>query len=293
MISVFDNLDNLEEALLRSVAPAFAHVDLKPMLWETAGAEVYVPLWQKHVAESVHLLAGITVASLPKILKDPGLSRPKSPILQACCLLRRKRAERAATLLQCALTLALLEHAWNLQIQPGQFSVQRDDFSLQPPVIVTKLRSGELSDLGWSTYCSTAGIVTGHSISSVFFRMRATCRCPPRRRWWAVVRIVLISGRPAQHENSMCETHGPGSQFQHLICHLWPLVTFRKLEERWSMATTRWGDGKQLPITPDNARLHGWKRPPKPKYHPRPMKGIAVAITVMNSTFASSGRLAM
>src|SRR5580658_2934713 len=31
----------------------------------------------------------------------------------------------------------------------------------------------------------------------------------------------------------------------------------------------------------------------QPKYHPRPMNGIAVAITVMNSTFASSGRLAM
>jgi hypothetical protein len=48
-----------------------------------------------------------------------------------------------------------------------------------------------------------------------------------------------------------------------------------------------------LPIITDNARSHGWKRPPKPKYHPRPMNGIAVAITVMNSTFASSGRLAM
>ena len=35
------------------------------------------------------------------------------------------------------------------------------------------------------------------------------------------------------------------------------------------------------------------RRSPKTSRYPRPMNGILVAITVMNCTFASSGRLAM
>ena len=67
-ISLIDNLSNLEKALLGRMAPTLANAELKPMEWETAGAEVYLPSWQKHVTEFLHLLAGIRVASLPQTL---------------------------------------------------------------------------------------------------------------------------------------------------------------------------------------------------------------------------------
>ncbi len=157
-ISLIDNLGNLEKALLQWMNPGLANAGLKPMDWETSGAEVYLPSWQKHVTTFLHLLAGITVASLPQALKDPRAIADKMPDPPGTLLTREQRAERAAVLLQFALTLVLLDHGWKLQIQPGQFSVQRDDPPLQPPILISKLRSGDLSAQGWSIYCSKAGI---------------------------------------------------------------------------------------------------------------------------------------
>ena len=157
-ISLIDNLSNLEKALLGRMAPALANAALKPMEWETAGAEVYLPSWQKHVTEFLRLLSGITVASLPQILRDPRDIAARIPDPPGMLLTREQRSERAATLLRCALTLALLDHGWKLQIQPGHFSVQRGDLSLEPPVLIPKLQSGELSAQGWSIYCADAGI---------------------------------------------------------------------------------------------------------------------------------------
>ena len=157
-ISLIDNLSNLEKALLGRMAPALANAELKPMEWETAGLEVYLPSWQKHVAEFLHLLTGITVASLPQILKNPRDIAARIPDPPGMLLTREQRSERAATLLRFALTLALLDHGWKLQIQPGHFSVQRGDLLLEPPVVITKLQSGELSAQDWSTWCANAGI---------------------------------------------------------------------------------------------------------------------------------------
>ena len=76
---LIDNLSNLEKALLGRMAPALANAELKPMEWETAGAEVYLPSWQKHVTEFLHLLTGITVASLPRLLKRSTRHRGENP----------------------------------------------------------------------------------------------------------------------------------------------------------------------------------------------------------------------
>ena len=50
-ISLIDNLGQLEKALLGKLTPGRAKAELKPMEWETAGAEVYLPSWQKQVVE--------------------------------------------------------------------------------------------------------------------------------------------------------------------------------------------------------------------------------------------------
>jgi heat shock protein HtpX len=173
-ISLIDNLSNLEKALLGRMAPALANAELKPMEWETAGAEVYLPSWQKHVTEFLHLLTGITVASLPRLLKDPRDIAARIPDPPGMLLTREQRSERAATLLRCALTLALLDHGWKLQIQPGNFSLQRGDLLLEPPVVITKLQSGELSARSWATYCTNAGIDDWPLDQFSFLSFRAT-----------------------------------------------------------------------------------------------------------------------
>jgi hypothetical protein len=84
--------------------------------------------------------------------------------------------ELAARLLQCALSLALLERGWNLPMEPGQLFLSRDDFSLQPPTVFTKLQKGELSAQGWSIYYSTAGI--GELAAGSVQRSRNSRQCP-------------------------------------------------------------------------------------------------------------------
>jgi Peptidase family M48 len=149
-ISLFNDLKSLEANLLQKILPNLAIAELKPMAWETAGSEVFVPIWRKQIAEFSPLLSEKTVASIPeclcavadKILNPPGM-----------LLNRAQREAEAAGLLVSAFTLSLLDHGWNLYIQPGHFYLTRGDSKLEPWSMMDGLRSGKLSALDWSTLC--------------------------------------------------------------------------------------------------------------------------------------------
>ncbi len=63
--SLFENLESCESDLLRKLVPELEKVDLKPMSWETAGTDIYLPAWRKHIERFLPMFAGKTVASLP------------------------------------------------------------------------------------------------------------------------------------------------------------------------------------------------------------------------------------
>jgi len=184
-ISLINDLDGAETSLIRALYPGLKDVQLKPLpLLEPNNTNpnkieadpvadpkpvqpepiprqnsggVNTPFCRKQVAEFLHLLTGLTVAKLPEALRDlrPICSRmpQSSPVTPG----KDQKTESAIILLFAALTLVLLEHGWEFD-QSSQPRLRCGEFTLEPLVVIAKLRIGNLSSLGWSIYCANTGI---------------------------------------------------------------------------------------------------------------------------------------
>lgn len=153
-LSLLDNVEAIEKELLEAILPESKH-PLKPVDWEHAGSVVWIPCWQNFVEEHARILAGQKMETLPELAHDlskiAGQMRDPPGIL----LTREQRSERAAKLLTAALTLALIENGWNLNVQPGDFQLSRGEERLTPGNIVITLRGGKLNAKQWRDWCGS------------------------------------------------------------------------------------------------------------------------------------------
>ena len=153
---LFDNLSTWETDLLRKAVPELANAKLKPVDWETAATDIYLPEWRKNIEPFQSLIPRKTVSSFPDCLRNLGPIADKvfSPPDQS--LSRSDREERAVDILGCALWIALVDDGWKLVIRPGLSYLEREDsdFVLDPDVGVIQLRKGIVSADEWQASCA-------------------------------------------------------------------------------------------------------------------------------------------
>jgi hypothetical protein len=158
-VSLFEDLAGLEAELLSKLAPALRASELKPVEWDSAGLEVYVPLWRSEVARLAPALGSFTIYALPDAvgkLAELGASLPDPP---GMLLTHEQRTGRAAEMLGHALTLALIDHRWKLHLQPGQFYVESENgIRVNPVRMVEQLRKHSRTAATWAQYCEKNGI---------------------------------------------------------------------------------------------------------------------------------------
>ncbi len=153
-VTLLEDLASLEIQLLTHVMPAVKASELKPMQWNTAGSEVYVPLWRGEVAKIAPHLSSITIYTLPnaiaKLTQIAGsIADPPGTLLT-----REQRIDRAADVIGKALTLALIDHGWTLHFQPGQFYMESETGNkINPGVTIQELRTGDRKMNSWLPYC--------------------------------------------------------------------------------------------------------------------------------------------
>ena len=82
-IALVDDLPALEMQLLQKVTPGLDTTVLKPMHWDTAGYEVYLPLWRKQAAQVQSVLGQYKVAGLPEALRNLSAIASRIPDLRA------------------------------------------------------------------------------------------------------------------------------------------------------------------------------------------------------------------
>jgi len=158
MISLINELGPLEINLLRKLLPDLADTELRPMNWDTAGKEVYVPMWRSQIANFVPILSTKTLSALhglvikPKAISDRVLNPPRMRLNRA------QRDAKALEILSCALSLSLLDHGWKLFVQPGIVSLRCNNTSLEPVSLIAAMKSGRVSTKQWEDYCSKAEI---------------------------------------------------------------------------------------------------------------------------------------
>lgn len=156
--SEMDDLDALEGSLLKKFVPALANSDLKPMQWETAAANVYVPMWRKEVANYLQWLEGQTLHALPGLVKQPKPVSDHVPTAPGMLPNRDHRDAKAIEILSRLLALSLIDHGWKLVIQPGTFYLENNGLKYDPFAAVANLKSGKLSTQQWESFCAEKGI---------------------------------------------------------------------------------------------------------------------------------------
>jgi heat shock protein HtpX len=158
MTSLIDGLPALEASLLKKIVPALAAKELAPLEWESAGSEVYVPLWRKEVTAFQSRLAGNTLGNLPAVVADPrpiaGLvENPKNGRLSD-----QQREARALNIVFIAVALSLVDHGWSVRSQPGVFYFDRGEKSLDPGELIGDMKSGKMTAEGWAAFRAENGI---------------------------------------------------------------------------------------------------------------------------------------
>jgi Zn-dependent protease with chaperone function len=158
MISLIDHLETLETRLLKKLVPDAAERDLKPMNWETAGMEVYIPTWRRQVADFLPFLSTKKLGDLPLLVLEPQPLSKLVPTRPGMLLNRAQRESVALDVLSDALALCLLDNGWRLISRPGAIYLELGEGKVEPSSIIAAMKSGSLSVVGWRSYRADKGI---------------------------------------------------------------------------------------------------------------------------------------
>jgi hypothetical protein len=158
-VTLFEDLPWLELQLLTKLMPSLKPSGLKPMQWDTAGSEVYVPLWRSELPKLAPVLSSVTIYALPDAVANLTQIAGRIPDPPGTLLTREQRAARAAEAIGHALTLALIDHGWTLHLQPGQIYLKSENGSkLNPQAVIEDLRNNNRKADAWLQYCETNAI---------------------------------------------------------------------------------------------------------------------------------------
>lgn len=152
MVSLLNELHALETGLLKRLVPAAAAVELKPLSWETLGADVYVPAWRKQVEAFAGALASRRMSEFAALVLAPAPIAQMVPNPPGVRLNPAQRAGRAWDVLYCALALSLLDNGWTLVSLPGDIHLERDGHRMDPRQVINELRAGQISVMAWVQY---------------------------------------------------------------------------------------------------------------------------------------------
>ncbi len=152
MIALIDDLGPLQDGLFKKVIPALAATPLKPLAWETAGTDIYIPAWRGRIAPYVQFLSTKKMAELPLLVLDP---RPLAQLVPNPAVGRLNNAQRlaiASEVLFCAFATCLLDHGWKLVTKPGIRMLVNGDMTIDPGLVIGSLRTGKLTVVEWKSF---------------------------------------------------------------------------------------------------------------------------------------------
>jgi Zn-dependent protease with chaperone function len=159
MISLIDELPALEGNLLKKFVPSLAQAELKTLAWESAGMEVYVPLWRKQVANHLDLLATKMLNDLPALVKDPRAISSRIPDPKGKTLNPAQREAKALDVLYCAVALCLVDNGWTVVSQPGTLHLECGEQKLEPGAVIAALKAGKFeAEVEWASTCTKGGM---------------------------------------------------------------------------------------------------------------------------------------
>jgi heat shock protein HtpX len=143
-LSLLDNASGAEQPLAASLLKAGAPA-LRPVAWPDVGIEVQVPYWEARVRREARLLAGQTVANIPRLMTASNWDDDS----------KRTRLVTVGA----ALAVALVASGWTLESLPGAAPVlHRGAESIEPFGVLEEMVDGKLTGQGWQERAGALGI---------------------------------------------------------------------------------------------------------------------------------------
>jgi heat shock protein HtpX len=158
MISLIDGLSALEGGLLKKLIPGTAAANLKPLNWEVDGAGIYLSAWRKQVAGFLEFLAAKRLDDFPLLVLDPRPLAALVPHPPKVRLNQNQLIARAHEVLFCAFSSSLVDNGWKLTAEPGNLVLEKGTSKIDPNEMMSAIRGGKLTVVGWSTYRAELGI---------------------------------------------------------------------------------------------------------------------------------------
>ena len=135
---------------------------MKPVTWEAAGAEVYLPIWEKRAQRYASILKGITPVAIPDLsgeLRNLGRTIVNKEAQAGSLNGDVDFAQVAVSVLGSALAVALHQQGWELYALPGEeVCAQRGEQTIKPFETMQQLALGKLDAAAWREQCAEARI---------------------------------------------------------------------------------------------------------------------------------------
>jgi heat shock protein HtpX len=158
-LSLMENVEQIEDVGLLGLVRSAKRYNLRPISWEDALTQAYIPMWEKTVQAYAPGLAGITSEALPGLvnrLSEFGFEMLKKSNRQREFM---DSAQITARAVGASLALALHKAGWDLHVLPGEpICAERDGQQIMPFEVLGKLASHRLSADSWRNQCMEAGI---------------------------------------------------------------------------------------------------------------------------------------
>ena len=153
VISLLENANEQEVALLRFQFGAERTAGLRPIEWQEVGRKVYVPSWQNTARDYAEVLQNISIDRLPELISSPAFER-----LVAAWHERWMSPEgldaASKHVLGAVLAQALAGQGWQINYMPGAGIELAHDGTAIAPFREASLWNGTKTTIhAWSSLC--------------------------------------------------------------------------------------------------------------------------------------------
>jgi heat shock protein HtpX len=157
-LTLLKDVPALETELLVHLGGKESAEKLKPMDWDRAGNDVWLPLWQDSLKPHIEGLKGLSVGDLPNLAKQP---------LTTLTTLRERQAEQGAAdneqdarrVLAAAAAVALANAGWSIRALPGEeVTLEKDGHRLSPFIAVKQSAEDKSAAEEWQRVCVESGV---------------------------------------------------------------------------------------------------------------------------------------
>jgi Zn-dependent protease with chaperone function len=155
-LSLLDDLESLEAALTKTLAPKDRANKLQAIAWSNVGEHVWIPRWRRVARAKMPRLRGLTLGALGNpafdfegLAVNMGIRTPN----------KEERARQLAAALGAPIVIALHANGWTLEAMLGQpIGLRKDGVAIAPFLAIEQLAAGVVEPGAWRTFTELLGL---------------------------------------------------------------------------------------------------------------------------------------